>query len=57
MKNVTENARDIYDFRDKIIKEIKEEIGDSTKSDEETQDKKLPNWVDVSGKRFNEIKK
>ena len=52
MKNMAKNAKDLYDFRHKIIKEIKEEIGDSTESgerdDEETKDKKLPHWVEVS---------
>ena len=28
-----------------------------TEEDQETEDKILPDWVGVSGKRFNEIKK
>ena len=35
MKNVAANARGLYDFRNKIINEIKKEIGEESKETKE----------------------
>ena len=57
VKNLVENAKNIYKTRDDIIqafKELKTEEGEQFEEDEQTKDKinQLPPWVEVSRERF-----
>ena len=57
MKNLVENAKNIYKTRDDIVqafKELKTKEGEQFEEDEQTKDKinQLPPWVEVSRERF-----
>ena len=46
MENVVINSEDIYNFKNKIINIIKEELGYSSKSDEKAKDKSIDlSWL------------
>ena len=46
MENLEKNATDLYNFKNRIIDIIKKEAGDSSESDEETEDKSLDlSWL------------
>ena len=66
MKVVSKNARDIYNFRNKIINTIKREIGEGVDEQEEIKSlddllyagveklRQLKNEIDNEDKKFNE---
>ena len=54
--NLIENAKKIYETRNDIINVFKKLKTEEDEQTEEDEIKKLPPWVEVSRKRFDEIK-